>query len=289
MARYVYSQESGTTFKVNTTDKCDAYEDTNEVRQILNDLGELLGHSKFDDSYPKDATAGGTIYIKKSKLDATSAPTVNNDTTEGYEVGSIWCDVTADKGYVCLDKTDGAAVWTEITAGGGLAAADIDTSAKLAAIVTDEIGTGKLIFAPQGVILGDATAGRVLRQIYVNIEDGTDANTIKATTGSKWNGDANAVVDNIAKGATTGVWSLSANGAILILLNTGVSGDAVAIFADKISYNDTGTALPILVTAISGGLSFTFLNATTGAVVDLTTYLTAGKLFQLYITYLTSA
>lgn len=53
--------------------------------------------------------------VTKNKFDATSAPTVNNDTDEGYTVGSKWYDVTADKGYVCMDNTDGAAVWIEIT------------------------------------------------------------------------------------------------------------------------------------------------------------------------------
>jgi len=51
----------------------------------------------------------------KVKLDATQAPTINNDVDEGYAVGSVWVDVTNDKGYLCLDNTDGAAVWTEVT------------------------------------------------------------------------------------------------------------------------------------------------------------------------------
>jgi len=45
-AYYRYTQESGTNFYVGTDDKSDALEDTNEVRQILDDLGNLLGHSK---------------------------------------------------------------------------------------------------------------------------------------------------------------------------------------------------------------------------------------------------
>ena len=53
--------------------------------------------------------------IPKDKLDATTAPTVDNDTTEGYGVGSKWVDVTNDKAYICVDNTDGAAVWIEIT------------------------------------------------------------------------------------------------------------------------------------------------------------------------------
>ena len=62
-AYYEYTQESGTNFFVGTADKADALEDTNEMRQILDDLGNLLGHSKRDDSYPKDLTTGGTLSI----------------------------------------------------------------------------------------------------------------------------------------------------------------------------------------------------------------------------------
>lgn len=63
MPRYKYTQESGIDFKVMYPDKSDAQEDINEVRQILDDLGNLLRHSKRDDSYPKDGTTGGTITI----------------------------------------------------------------------------------------------------------------------------------------------------------------------------------------------------------------------------------
>jgi hypothetical protein len=289
-AYYKYTQESGANFYVGTGDKADAFEDTNQLRQIIDDLGALLVHSKRNDLYPKDNTTGGTIqipeaglkfsnapvnndiaayiagemtwqtkaelgldlslyYLKtaidaqvevetiwgvtlstdaernaltysdvgaeqadagltslagltyvspsfikvtatdtyairtlaevrtdlglvigtnvmawdaqlddiaalaytdgnfivgdgsnwvaesgstartsiglgnvenlKVKLDGTQAPTVNNDTDEGYAVGSRWFNVTNDKEYVCLDNTDGAAVWTETTGAGG--------------------------------------------------------------------------------------------------------------------------------------------------------------------------
>ena len=42
---------------------------------------------------------------------ATTAPgTVNSD--QGYSVGSIWIDTTADNFYICLDDTAGTGVWT---------------------------------------------------------------------------------------------------------------------------------------------------------------------------------
>ena len=49
----------------------------------------------------------------KNKLNATSAPTINDDSGDGYSVGSLWCDVTNDKIYMAIDVTLGAAIWQE--------------------------------------------------------------------------------------------------------------------------------------------------------------------------------
>ena len=67
-AYYKYTQESGTNFYVGAGDKADALEDTNEVRQILDDLGNLLGHSKRNDLYPEDGTTRGTLAIPNSVI-----------------------------------------------------------------------------------------------------------------------------------------------------------------------------------------------------------------------------
>jgi len=48
------------------------------------------------------------------KYDATVAPDANDDSGDGYSVGSIWIDVTADKAYVCVDATPTSAVWREV-------------------------------------------------------------------------------------------------------------------------------------------------------------------------------
>lgn len=53
---------------------------------------------------------------RMNRYDATAAPDgTRNDVTEGYGVGSIWVDVTADEAYICLDNADGSAKWTKIT------------------------------------------------------------------------------------------------------------------------------------------------------------------------------
>jgi hypothetical protein len=101
MTRYKYSQESDG-FKVDVTEFCDALEDTNEVRQILDDLGELLHHSKFDDVYPKDGTSGGSLGVLNFGLDASKSatPAVNDmylatDTLKIYRcfVAEAWVQV----------------------------------------------------------------------------------------------------------------------------------------------------------------------------------------------------
>ena len=136
-------------------------------------------------------------------------------------------------------------------------------------------------------VKGDGTAGRVMRVIYLSIENATDAAKIICTTGSRWNGDANGAVDNVAKGATTGVWTLSASGATLLLLNTGISGDAVAVISAEIYSNASRTALTVA-GSVNGGIQLSFYNATSGAAVDLTTLVDTGAIY-LNISYLTSA
>lgn len=69
-----------------------------EVRDLLD---ALFGDAKWRQAEPLNA------YAK------TVAPTVNNDTLEGYGTGSFWFDETADKSYLCLDAAQGAAVWRE--------------------------------------------------------------------------------------------------------------------------------------------------------------------------------
>lgn len=57
----------------------------------------------------------GNVEDLKVNLIATVAPTVNNDGTEGYAIGSRWIDTVAEVEYVAFDITTGAAVWESTT------------------------------------------------------------------------------------------------------------------------------------------------------------------------------
>lgn len=67
--------------------------------------------------------AGGATGNIKCNFAGNSAPTVNDDSSAGYSVGSRWYDLTADKEYVCLDAAATAAVWKETSQVNGAALA----------------------------------------------------------------------------------------------------------------------------------------------------------------------
>jgi hypothetical protein len=89
------------------------------------DVAANTTHRGLTSGNPHSVTKGdvglGNVENLKVYLNATSAPTANDDNTQGYAVGSRWVDVNADKEYVCVDASTASAVWKETTgtAGGG--------------------------------------------------------------------------------------------------------------------------------------------------------------------------
>lgn len=53
--------------------------------------------------------------VTLNNYEATAAPGVGDDSDDGYSVGSVWINTTADDAYICCDATVGAAVWKKTT------------------------------------------------------------------------------------------------------------------------------------------------------------------------------
>lgn len=53
----------------------------------------------------------GASSVILNKLDATASPTANDDTGDGYSVGSRWIDITNDAAWTCVDATLTTAIW----------------------------------------------------------------------------------------------------------------------------------------------------------------------------------
>lgn len=127
-------------------------------------------------------------------------------------------------------------------------------------------------------ILGDATAGRVTRGSYIKIDNGTNANTLKCTLVSRWNGDAIAVTDNIAKDATTGDYNLSGSGKTLTIKASGLTGNAIYAISN-ISNNASGTVLTSEIICISNDIRVFLRDASASTLQDITVLVDTGAIY----------
>lgn len=96
---------------------------------------------------------------------AVVAPTANDDTSLGYQVGSVWVDTATNTAYTCVDATDGAAIWEVSTSGTaeGVIAAPAASSATgtggTASLTGGAGGATSGAGGPSSVVGGAGTAG----------------------------------------------------------------------------------------------------------------------------------
>jgi len=94
-AFYSYTEQSGTDYFVSTEDHADALENQNEIRMILDAFGQLLGHSKYNTTYPADGdTSPGTLTVIDDLENVTNAldsPCIvtGGEITEGTNAGTF--------------------------------------------------------------------------------------------------------------------------------------------------------------------------------------------------------
>jgi hypothetical protein len=98
----------------------------------------------------------------KNNLSATSDPTVNNDTSEGYAAFSRWVNTSNNEYFLCLDATNGAAVWfkssltldelgTAALVDMGVSASQIRTNTQNETLFLSETDVGSAAFVDMGV------------------------------------------------------------------------------------------------------------------------------------------
>lgn len=130
---------------------------------------------------------GISRHIPRANRSATVSPTVNDDITLGYVVGSQWNDTTADRAYICHDNTDGAAVWIESSTAKSAAAAptvndDLDLGYTVGSRWTDTTAdiTYVCVDNTNGAAVwrrtGSATEARIKTGTYTG--DGTEGQAI---------------------------------------------------------------------------------------------------------------
>lgn len=77
--------------------------------KVLVDNGSVNGNVTIDQILAADGIS--TVFYN---LAGTSDPTVNDDTADGYEAGSLWFNGVTGLFWRCLSATAGAAVWSPV-------------------------------------------------------------------------------------------------------------------------------------------------------------------------------
>lgn len=94
------------------------------------DLAAHIADTANPHGVTKSQIGLGYVVNTLYNLAGDRAPDANDDSGDGYSVGSHWLDVSGGVLYICLDAAVGAAAWQEIGSGGGTSATYIvDTDA----------------------------------------------------------------------------------------------------------------------------------------------------------------
>lgn len=167
----------------------------------------------------------------------TTAPTVSDDSDDGYQVGSIWVDTVGIRSYICLNASVGAAVWRTITS-----AADRPSTISIVQQVSDWFKNSATVTLP-----GTPTVGNKLIAISATRDTGSTypsitgfLHTAEGTHASE-RPQAQIQYRDVVSGDTA-AWSVNGNNhdtRLIILEVAGLApGDAEAVGP---STNSSGT------------------------------------------------
>ena len=137
-----------------------ATEITAAIQAIRPAVKATAGVSFEDGIYPAYAP------FIKDNLTATTNPGVTDDTTKGYTKGSRWINTSANpkEAYVCLDATEGAAVWANTT----LTAAELGTAAFQAATAFAPFVKNNLVATTAPAVTDDVTDGYSKGSLWID-------------------------------------------------------------------------------------------------------------------------
>jgi hypothetical protein len=135
---------------------------------------------------------------------ATVNPTVNNDTSQGYQSGSTWINSSNSTIWECVGAAKGAAVWIELAAAGGVVE-DVSAAYNAANNAVGFTATGAQISGGSAFVCLDLTGAA-----------GGAANVQLPTVAALVAAIPNPVIGDsyvlrIRNFANTGIWTVTTN------------------------------------------------------------------------------
>lgn len=189
---------------------------------LIHERGGLEADVSAYDGYIR--IAGGATTNIKSTFNSAVAPTVNEDSGDGFAIGSRWLDTTADKEYVALDVTVGAAVWVETTGGGGSGITEL----------TGDVTAGPGSGSQAATLVSGTNAALTTPKIITSINDVNGNEMLSLTaTGSAVN---NIALTNAATGGTPTIAAVGSDADVSIDLQP--KGAGVIIAESALNMND---------------------------------------------------
>lgn len=102
--------------------------------------GNIVDGNQFENVTTKIINSGTNTKLETNNYRATSNPTVSDDITKGFDVGTIWINTSSNAVYVSTNSSTGAAVWTAAGGGGHTQNTDTGTTANTFTLDTDDTG-----------------------------------------------------------------------------------------------------------------------------------------------------
>ena len=148
--------------------------------------------------------------LPQAALDASTAPTINDDSGDGYSIGSFWFDSVSGQFYVCTDATLGAASWALITSG-TVSPTDLTNATKTKLTTADIFSDFKVSgfgSTDPGAVLAMTTPSGVAYAGGVRVSYGSNAHTYTASKDTydylQSDGTTNHIAVNNGASAPTG-------------------------------------------------------------------------------------
>jgi len=139
--------------------------DANETKKVHPDELVKGGGGLHDDDFA--GTYGGALVrigpgayrAIRHNLSAIASPAAGDDDADGYAVGSLWVNVSADRAWICVDASTGAAVWAEASVPDLQAVLDAGSTATGSISLDGSITLGADALGFKSLILWESATG----------------------------------------------------------------------------------------------------------------------------------